>query len=106
MDVPLAEPVVEAITSAAARGDTGYPNGAGYAEALSGFARARWAWDGIAVERTSMIPDVMRGILEILDVLSGRADAVVVNCPVYPPFYHFVRHTGRPIEESPLGPDG
>lgn len=106
MDVPLAEPVVEAITTAAARGDTGYPNGVAYAEALAGFARARWGWDDIAVERTSMVPDVMRGILELLDVLSDRADAVVVNCPVYSPFYHFVRHTGRPIEEAPLGPAG
>ncbi|WP_030441564.1 MalY/PatB family protein [Actinoplanes subtropicus] len=106
MDVPLAEPVVRAITEVARRGDTGYPAGDGYAEALADFARKRWGWDGPAVERSTMVPDVMHGILEILDVLSARTDAVVVNCPVYPPFYHFVRHTGRPIEEAPLFTDG
>jgi cystathionine beta-lyase len=106
MDVPLAEPVVDAITAAARSGDTGYPAGDEYAAALADFARERWGWDGIAVERTTMVPDVMLGILEVLDVICGRADAVVVNCPVYPPFYDFVRHTGRPIEEAPLAADG
>ncbi|WP_433362554.1 MalY/PatB family protein [Actinoplanes sp. CA-142083] len=106
MDVPLAEPIVEAVTAALRRGDTGYPAGAEYAEALADFARERWRWDGVAVERTTMVPDVMQGVLEVLDVIGGRAGAVVVNCPVYPPFYDFVRHSGRPIEEAPLAADG
>ncbi|QUQ63235.1 MalY/PatB family protein [Kutzneria sp. CA-103260] len=106
MDVPLAEPVAQTITAAVARGDTGYPIGTDYAEALADFARKRWDWDGIAVPRTAMMPDVMQGVVEILAVICGPTDPVVVNCPVYPPFYHFVRHSGRPVEESPLGPDG
>ncbi|MGP3991841.1 MalY/PatB family protein [Streptomyces sp. 3N207] len=105
MDVPLAEPVARAITDAVTRGDTGYPVGTAYAEALAEFARKRWDWDGVSVERMAMMPDVMHGIIEILDVISSRADAVVINCPVYPPFYHFVQHTGRPIEEAQLGGD-
>src|SRR5689334_24453484 len=84
MDVPLAEPVARAITEAVSRGDTGYPAGAAYAEALAAFARQRWDWDGISVERTALVPDVMAGILAVLDVLSSPAAAVVVNCPVYP----------------------
>jgi cysteine-S-conjugate beta-lyase len=106
MDAALAEPVARAITDAVRRGDTGYPIGTGYAEALSEFARKRWDWDGLAIERTAMLPDVMRGIVEVLNVICGPTDAVVVNCPVYAPFYHFVEHTGRPIEEAPLGEDG
>ena len=106
MDVPLASPVVEAITQAARRGDTGYPAGTAYAEALADFAEKRWGWAGLAVERTTMVPDVMQGILEVLDVISGRADTVVINSPVYAPFYFFVEHTGRTIEEAPLGDDG
>ncbi|MFK0105684.1 MalY/PatB family protein [Streptomyces sp. NPDC091217] len=105
MDVLLAEPVACAITDAVTRGDTGYPAGTAYAEALAEFARKRWDWDGIRAERTAMVPDVMRGIVEILDVISSPADAVVINCPVYAPFYHFVGHTGRRIVEAPLGDD-
>ncbi|WP_254876819.1 MalY/PatB family protein [Verrucosispora sp. NA02020] len=106
LDAPLAGPVVDAITEAVRRGDTGYPAGTAYAEALANFARDRWDFDGIAVDRTTMVPDVMSGIVEVLDVICGRTDAVVVNCPVYAPFYQVVGRTGRPIEEAPLGTDG
>jgi cystathionine beta-lyase len=106
MDVPLAEPVARAITDAVALGDTGYPSGTAYAEALAEFARKRWGWDGLAVERTAIVPDVMLGIVEMLKLVSGPGDPVVVNCPVYPPFYMFLRSLGRRIVEAPLGPDG
>ncbi|WP_433303125.1 MalY/PatB family protein [Actinoplanes sp. CA-030573] len=106
LDVPPAEPIVRAVTGAMSRGDTGYPAGTGYAEALAAFARERWAWDGIAVERTTMVPDVMNGIAEILRVVADPGGDVVVNSPVYPPFYDFVRHGGRRIVEAPLGPGG
>ncbi|MCB5163808.1 aminotransferase class I/II-fold pyridoxal phosphate-dependent enzyme [Streptomyces bambusae] len=105
MDVLPAEPVVRAVTEAMSRGDTGYPAGTAYAEALAEFAATRWGWDGVCVERTTMVPDVMQGIVEVLHAVSSPADAVVVNCPVYPPFYAFVRHTGRTVVEAPLGAD-
>jgi cystathionine beta-lyase len=105
MDVPLAEPVARAITDAVALGDTGYPAGTAYAEALAEFARKRWRWEGPAVERTAIVPDVMLGVVEMLRLVTGPGDAVVVNCPVYPPFYQFVRHMDRRIVEAPLGPD-
>lgn len=102
MDARVAAPVVEAVGDAMRRGDTGYPAGTAYAEAFDAFARERWGWDGIAVERAAMVPDVMRGILEVLEIVSSPADAVVVNAPVYPPFYAQVRHTGRHVEEALL----
>ncbi len=106
MDVPLAEPVVRAVQEALALGDTGYPAGTAYAEALAGFAAGRWGWDGLAVERTAIVPDVMLGIVEMLKLVSGPGDPVVVNSPVYPPFYGFVENMGRKVVEAPLGADG
>ncbi|MFF7409496.1 MalY/PatB family protein [Streptomyces lydicus] len=105
MDVPLAAPVVRALTEAVALGDTGYPAGTEYARALAGFARARWGWDGLAVERMTVVPDVMLGIVEVLKLVTRAGDPVVVNCPVYPPFYQFVSHMDRRVLEAPLGPD-
>ncbi|MGW2516971.1 MalY/PatB family protein [Streptomyces sp. NPDC001617] len=105
MDVPLAEPVVRAVTEALALGDTGYPAGSAYAEALAGFAEKRWGWHGLAVERTAIVPDVMLGIVEILKLVTGHEDPVVVNSPVYPPFFQFVEHMDRQIVEAPLGAD-
>ncbi|PJE98103.1 cystathionine beta-lyase [Streptomyces carminius] len=104
MDVPLAEPVARALTETVALGDTGYPAGTGYAEALASFAEERWDWR-IGTERTALVPDVMVGIVEVLKLVTGPGDAVVVNPPVYPPFYAFVEHLGRRIVEAPLGAD-
>ena len=42
MDVPLADPIVRAVEHALAIGDTGYPQGTAYAEAVADFAAARW----------------------------------------------------------------
>ncbi|WP_431968109.1 MalY/PatB family protein [Actinacidiphila sp. bgisy160] len=104
MDVPLAAPVARALTEAIAVGDTGYPAGTAYAEALADFARERWGWDGLAVERASIVPDVMLGVVEMLKLVTDPGDPVVVNCPVYPPFYQFVAHMDRRVVEAPLGP--
>lgn len=107
MDVPLAEPVAAALNQAIARGDTGYPAGdRAYAEAVAGFAARRWRWDGLDVERTAIAPDVMLGIVEVLKLITRPGDAVVVNAPVYPPFYAFVTHADRRIVEARLGATG
>jgi cystathionine beta-lyase len=106
MDVPVAEPVARAIHSAVERGDTGYPAGTAYAEAFADFAARRWDWDDLAVERTAIVPDVMLGIVEMLKLVSSHGDPVVVNCPVYPPFYQFIRNDGRPVVEAPLTEEG
>ncbi|MET9834995.1 aminotransferase class I/II-fold pyridoxal phosphate-dependent enzyme [Streptomyces sp. NPDC006385] len=105
MDVPLAEPVVHALTEALALGDTGYPAGTAYAEALAAFADKRWGWAGLAVERTAIVPDVMLGVVEMLKLVTGPGDQVVVNSPVYPPFYQFAEHMDRQVIEAPLGAD-
>lgn len=97
MDVDPAEPVVRAIIDAVRDGDTGYPAGTAYAEALAEFAKERWGWD---VGRTTVVADVMRGIVEMIKVVGG--DLVIVSPPVYPPFYMFVRSMGLPIVEAPL----
>ncbi|MGW3169490.1 MalY/PatB family protein [Streptomyces sp. NPDC001153] len=102
MDVPLAGPVVRAVTDALALGDTGYPAGTAYAEALAAFAAERWNWDGIAVERTAIVPDVMLGVVEMIKLVTGPGDPVIVNPPVYPPFFQFVTHMDRRVVEAPL----
>jgi cysteine-S-conjugate beta-lyase len=107
MDVPLAEPIADALNLAVSRGDTGYPLGArGYAEALAGFAARRWGWNGLDVERAAIVPDVMLGIVEVLKLVTEPGDTVVVNSPVYPPFYAFVTHADRRIVEARLDASG
>lgn len=104
MDVTIAPAVTEAVTRALHDGDTGYDVGPGYGEAFAAFAQQRWGWT-IDVTRTRTLADVMVGLTEVIKVLTGPGDAVVVSPPVYPPFYDFPRNEGRRIVEAPLGED-
>lgn len=105
LDVPLAEPVVEAVTRAVRDGDTGYPDFERYPQALAEFAADRWGWS-FEPEHTQQVTDVMTGISEVLRLVSQVGDPVVVNPPVYPPFYAFVAHAERSIAHANLGTDG
>lgn len=106
MDVKLPPTVADALREAIDIGDTGYPSGTALAEAVSEFASRRWQWDGVAVERTAIVPDVMLGIVEMLRLVTEPGDTVVVNPPVYAPFYAFVTHSGRRVVEAPLDARG
>ncbi len=102
MDVMLADPVREALERALREGDTGYPGSTTYAEALSSFAEDRYGWRGLDPARTALVADVMTGAMEAVKLVSQAGDAVVVNPPVYPPFFGFLEATGREILEVPL----
>jgi cystathionine beta-lyase len=106
MDVVPAEAVVDALGRAIAAGDTGYPYGNDYAEAFADFAAQRWSWEGLDSTRTAYAADVMTGLVEAIRLVSGPGDPVVLNPPVYPPFFGFTEHAGRSVVEAPLGPDG
>ena len=105
MDVLPAEPVATRLQQAIAIGDTGYPSGQAYADALRSFATDRWSWDGVDPDATALVPDVMVGIVEVLRLITDPGAAVIVCAPVYPPFYAFVTHAGRTVLEAPLGAD-
>jgi len=106
MDVQLAPTVADALRTAIDNGDTGYPSGSAFAEAVSEFASQRWQWHDLEVSRTAIVPDVMLGVVETLRLVTDRGDAVVVNPPVYAPFYAFVSHDDRRVIEAPLDADG
>jgi len=106
MDVRLADPIAHALTEAVAAGDTGYPHGNDYAEAFADFAAQRWAWEGVNSTHTALVADLMTGIVEAIGLISEPGDPVVLNPPVYPPFFGFLAHAGSEIVEAPLGDDG
>ncbi len=106
MDVLPARPVVDALSEALELGDTGYADGTGYAEAYAAFAADRWGTSAFDVDRSALVPDVMLGAVEVLKLVTGPGDAVVVTPPVYPPFYAFSEHLGRRVIDVPLTAGG
>jgi cystathionine beta-lyase len=105
MDTPLADPVRLALHDAVERGDTGYPMPGRLPEAYAEFATRRFGWHPPA-SAMILVPDVMQGIVAVLEAVTERGSAVVINPPVYPPFFSFLPRAGRRLVECPLVPDG
>jgi cysteine-S-conjugate beta-lyase len=101
MDVPLAEPVTAALAAAVARGDTGYAHEGRLAGAFARFARRRYGWSPDPA-RMVLLPDVMQGVRAVVELISRPGDAVLVNPPVYPPFFRFMAMAGRRVVTAPL----
>ena len=107
MDFDPAEQIKEAIRAAVAAGDLGYPHKGELGEAFAEFAAARLGWSPDP-DLVFAIPDVMTGIAELVQALVGPGDGVVINPPVYSPFFIRVQLAGRRVIEAPLSvrPDG
>jgi cystathionine beta-lyase len=103
MDFPLAPSVHATLAEALERDDTGYANSGGLAEAFAAFAAGRFGWT-IDPDRTLLVADIMSGVAEVLRALTAPGDRVVVNPPVYPPFFNSTRDVGREPVEAPLSP--
>jgi len=101
MDFALASPVRAAAEAALEIGDVGYASSAIVPPAFAAFARDRFGW---SVDERSVfaIPDVMAGVAEALHLLTRPTAAVVINPPVYPPFFDVIAHEDRRVVEVPL----
>ncbi|GIJ47307.1 cystathionine beta-lyase [Virgisporangium aliadipatigenens] len=107
MDTLLAPPIAERLHAAVDLGDTGYAAPGQLAEALAGFASARFGWWPDPAEMT-FIGDVAQAVVRTLEAITAPGDAVLLNTPAYPPFFADLADIGRRIKESPLArtPDG
>jgi cysteine-S-conjugate beta-lyase len=104
MDFDVAEPVTAAVRDALANGDLGYPDKGDLGDAFAAFAAGRLGWK-VDPGLVFPIPDVMTGITETLLGLTAPGDGVLINPPVYPPFFFRIRLLGREIVAAPLAVD-
>jgi cysteine-S-conjugate beta-lyase len=101
MDFPLDPGVRAALLDSIEHDDCGYANGAGVGAAFASFVQERYNWT-LDASGVFVIPDVLVGISEVLRTLTQPGDRIVVNSPVYPPFYRVVRESERVVEDVPL----
>jgi cystathionine beta-lyase len=103
MDFAVAPAIEEALVAAVRAGDLGYVHAksSGLYEAFAAFARRRWKWE-VDPEAIVAVPDVMVGVAELLRLLTPEGSGVVINPPVYPPFFSVIAETGRRVVEVPL----
>jgi cysteine-S-conjugate beta-lyase len=101
MDFPLAEPIRRVLHELVDRGDTGYPTGGSYVEALARFAARRYGWTPDPA-LAAAVPDVMTGVEYAIDRLTDPGDGVAFLTPAYPPFFVSVASTRRAVVAVPM----
>jgi cystathionine beta-lyase len=106
MDFEAPPAVVEAIKSRAAHGIYGYPliPPTFWQAAIDWLAR-RHGW---AVEKSWMAksPGIVPALNYAVRAFTKPGDGVVIQTPVYHPFYSAVEHNGRRVVRNPLRFDG
>jgi cystathionine beta-lyase len=103
MDFPLAPAIKVSLAEAVELDDAGYgwPAAQGLAEAFADFARARLGWE-VDPAGVGAIPDVVNGLTSILRVIVKPGDRIVINTPVYHPFFGIIEELGCELVEVPL----
>ncbi len=105
-DFALAEPITRVLSEAVAIGDTGYtPPRPEIAETFVAFAERRFGWS-VDPQNVRWTGDVMMGVVELLRATVRPGDRVIVNPPVYPPFFDTVEEAGAVALQVPLTDTG
>lgn len=104
MDCEFAPPVREALLRAVDLSDTGYAWPGELPDAFAQFARTEFGWL-VEPSRVFMVPDVMAGIAQALQVFTQPGAGVVINPPVYAPFFEVLRTQNRTAVHVPMQRD-
>ena len=106
MDFPSPPAIRDALAGVLARGTWGYTiSGDADRQALCDYWARRHS---VTIERESVLlsPCVVTGLKLALRVVTKPGDGVLINPPVYGPFFMSIRSNGRKVVESPLVCDG
>lgn len=101
MDFPLAAPVKRALLEAVELGDCGYAHPEELGEAFAEFAAARHGWT-VDPARVSPSTDVVGALTAVLREVAAPGSRVVIDTPVYHPFFAVVAEAGCELVEVPL----
>lgn len=102
MDFPAAPPVLDALRKAVDHGIFGYSEvKEDYFRAVSGWFSRRFGWE-TEPEWLIKTPGVVFALAMAVRALTGPGESVLIQPPVYYPFYSVIRDNGRVIAESGL----
>jgi cystathionine beta-lyase len=102
MDFDPAEQIKDAVRAALAAGDLGYAHKGCLGEAFAEFAADRLGGWSPDPDLIFAIPDVMTGISEVIQAITPPGGGVVINPPVYSPFFFRIELAGRRMVQVPL----
>lgn len=102
MDFEAPQPVIEALVEKAKHGIFGYADGTeSYYEAIMGWMLRRHNW---RIERDwiCFCPGVVPSLLWLVRAFVKPGEKVVVQSPVYPPFFRSIESNGSELLNNPL----
>ncbi|AFM21199.1 bifunctional PLP-dependent enzyme with beta-cystathionase and maltose regulon repressor activities [Acetomicrobium mobile DSM 13181] len=106
MDFKSPHEVVEALVERSRHGIFGYPlRSESYYEAIIEWVRVRHGWE-IKREWIVDVPSVMPGLAAALLAFTSRGNSVVLQPPVYPPFFEVTESLDRRVIHNLLKFDG
>ena len=106
MDFEAPPAVVEAIRNRAAHGVYGYPHiPPSFWQAAMGWFKRRHGWE-IRKDWIAKTPGIVPALNYSVRAFTKRGDGVIIQTPVYFPFYHAVENNGRRVVRNPLRFDG
>ncbi|MEW4371488.1 MalY/PatB family protein [Paenibacillus kandeliae] len=102
MDYAIAQPIQQALQNSAEHGVIGYSfKSTSYHEALKNWMQHKHGWQ-IEDEWVVFTPGVVAALNFAVQTFTDHGDKVMIQTPVYPPFYSVVTGHGREVVTSPL----
>lgn len=102
MDFRTPDFIVEAVKTRAEHEIFGYTfRGDSYTQAIMNWLQRRHSWQ-IKPEWITFSPGVVAGLTLAIEALSKPGEGVVIQPPVYFPFFDSIKGTGRELIENPL----
>ncbi len=106
-DFPILPEIIDALS-----GRTTYAQSMGYTSPSEGYYANIQRWFGerqhLQLEKGQIlpVPGVVCGLWVAINCLTEVGDGVVINSPVYPPFFHVVENLNRKLMDVPLMREG
>ncbi|WP_322908096.1 PatB family C-S lyase [Paenibacillus campi] len=105
MDFAVPQPVQDALKKSAEHGVIGYSfQSDAYYEALQSWMRNKHSWE-IEQDWVVFTPGVVASLNFAVHTFTAPGDRVMIQTPVYPPFYSVITGHGREVVENPLKRD-
>lgn len=102
MDFPTADPVLDALHNAVSHGIFGYSEVKdGYYQAVSGWLKKHFGWE-TKPEWLVKTPGVVFALAMAVRALTAPGDGVLIQTPVYYPFFSVIRDNDRRLVENEL----
>ncbi|MDR3333222.1 MAG: pyridoxal phosphate-dependent aminotransferase [Synergistaceae bacterium] len=102
MDFRSAPEIIESLRKKVEFGVFGYPIMTDEAKkSVADWERTRHGWD-VDFKHVSFMPGVVAGLSVAVQTFTAPGDGIIIQTPVYPPFFQVIKDNGRVVVENPL----